>query len=48
MSMTPDKMRDLSRTYYKKATKEPFASSWIVSSTLLLIGAEIIERLDKK
>jgi len=45
--MSPDEMRNLSRTYYKKHKTDPFGSTWIISSTVLLIGAEILERMDK-
>lgn len=44
--MTPDEMRDLSRNYFKRHKTDPFGSTWILSSTVLLVGAEILERLD--
>lgn len=46
--MTPDEMKVLAKDYFQRHKTDPFGSTWITASTLLLIGSEILERLDRK
>lgn len=47
-AVSPEEMKKLAKNYFARHKKDPFGSTWIISSTVLLVAAEFLERWDRK